>query len=642
MHIYGKLITTVNGINLDEMRSLLQKALRRKDAFHVRQSYQEMMECGRDQLPWKSLLTFLFEDHCLVDLKSLEGMYVAYQKKDKKMFLNILWKVGWKLIASSVLKFVLFCNHFYCTSFNLYSCDLFQVRTCRIAACMPVYAMSTAMATPGWSPIIECPPSIMGLFQQEDGQLNCDSIVAHLAQAWVNMDAISLMYYSKMMNMMGEIEKCKPSAKGIELVKSNCDIRCTVRTSHVFIAILLQSTHDASMRKFLHICLRMASIPDSPHRLIMFAAVAKLLFGHEAATSPVESGLQDIDWESSATLEMIPNYALDKHTYRGRTGNSTKNLKEQGDMSNERYEEFHGKRNKRDIEYFFSEGTTMDFQSLDSNPLWEVTKDTYRAHEANKQKTVYMTILYYSSLKKTTPYLFTEAVDNALPLLQRPTHSNKVYTRLDIANNQVVKGPYTQKKYDIALDFHTAMQEMGDRHTLPVTEDIPYLRFPLVKLQDRVPTTQKANFYDPIAKCMTEVDFVTRDSLGIVQLHRLSADEIRQLPVSVWVHYALRYSLNVGDSGLYNAIWNGEKVFGIDMEEKRKNVDTTSLCSMLFTKKPKKELCDAVEMSVRANTMLFLEPLYTVLGEAMVEGKRGAEFVQRLQTLITFIVERFD
>ena len=98
MFIYGKHITTANGANLDEIKSLLQKALRRKEAGYVRQAFQELTN-ARDLLNWKSLLTFLFEDHCLVDLKSLEQLYRAYQKRDKKGYLSILWKV--RLIPDS-------------------------------------------------------------------------------------------------------------------------------------------------------------------------------------------------------------------------------------------------------------------------------------------------------------------------------------------------------------------------------------------------------------------------------------------------------------------------------------------------------------------------------------------------------------
>ena len=92
MFIYGKHITTASGANLDEIKSLLQKALRRKEAGYVRQAFQELTN-ARDLLNWKSLLTFLFEDHCLVDLKSLEQLYRAYQKRDKREYLTILWKV---------------------------------------------------------------------------------------------------------------------------------------------------------------------------------------------------------------------------------------------------------------------------------------------------------------------------------------------------------------------------------------------------------------------------------------------------------------------------------------------------------------------------------------------------------------------
>lgn len=79
MMIYGKLLLTANGCNLDEIRSLLQKALRRKETALVKQSCKELIGYGKDQLPWKSIMTFLFEDHCLSDGNTLEVIWKLYK-----------------------------------------------------------------------------------------------------------------------------------------------------------------------------------------------------------------------------------------------------------------------------------------------------------------------------------------------------------------------------------------------------------------------------------------------------------------------------------------------------------------------------------------------------------------------------------
>ena len=75
MLLQGKLILTRNGFMLDEVKSLLQKGLRRCDADLVGMAAKELH--GKDQIKWKALTTMLFEDHCLADAQTLRDFYLC-------------------------------------------------------------------------------------------------------------------------------------------------------------------------------------------------------------------------------------------------------------------------------------------------------------------------------------------------------------------------------------------------------------------------------------------------------------------------------------------------------------------------------------------------------------------------------------
>ena len=108
MLIHGRLILTVHGLMLDEVRSLLQKSLRRKDHLLVLSASKELLGYGKDQLPWKALVTFLFEDHCLSNADDIQAICQYHRQNDK----------------------------YGAVAYLLQKCS-----TCRVAACVPVIAM---------------------------------------------------------------------------------------------------------------------------------------------------------------------------------------------------------------------------------------------------------------------------------------------------------------------------------------------------------------------------------------------------------------------------------------------------------------------------------------------------------------------
>ena len=68
---------------LDEVRSLLQKALRRRQTDLAFRATKELIGPNKDQLPWKSIVTFMFEDHCLNHVDVFNKLYRLYERKNK-------------------------------------------------------------------------------------------------------------------------------------------------------------------------------------------------------------------------------------------------------------------------------------------------------------------------------------------------------------------------------------------------------------------------------------------------------------------------------------------------------------------------------------------------------------------------------
>ncbi len=144
---------------------------------------------------------------------------------------------------------------------------------------------------------------------------------------------------------------------------------------------------------------------------------------------------------------------------------------------------------------------------------------------------------------------------------------------------------------------------LGDVHTLPPKAHKPFIVFPLLKgahLDGDIEII-KMDFYDCISKKhVTDIQFVLRESLGIVQLHRIPIDQYHFLPATFWSHYLYRYMLNVGDSGLFNALTDCHLTFlyGIDMEEQRHKEPENNIISVMFSAKPKQDVTKQVKLSV--------------------------------------------
>ncbi len=166
-----------------------------------------------------------------------------------------------------------------------------------------------------------------------------------------------------------------------------------------------------------------------------------------------------------------------------------------------------------------------------------------------------------------------------------------------------------------------------------------YVVFPLMT-NDAVDldniTVQQASFTDNISNVpLIGVKFVSRESLGLEQGHRMTDANVRNLPWCVWIHFAYRFALNVGDSGLHNVLSDGKAVVGIDMDEQRGTVRSEDgLCDLLFSRKPRRELCGFIEQTLRSHVAEARQ----ILTEAKkTEASVNAKFLERIDHICAFL-----
>lgn len=666
--MYGVNILTRSSYLFDEVKSLLQKSLRRKSHDLVMQCVKELDVDSKKQtrLRWHCCMTYLFEDHCLVDTATLTTLYECVQKNDQLGFIE----------------------------------QLINTPTCRVSAYLPVYSIHptimhqyASMKRP-----VYVPPHLKGLITCETTDdmpsgrltLNADQILARLELAWTTciggqMDDHchdTLIACMKVASLMCEkdlvernvLKKQNVTVKGNQLVMNslqsvraegissthNRHTRSKYSPADVILATLLRCTDDKDLRRFIFLCVKFARAREqnnSPHRLILFTVIARVVCSLlDRREKPLCQRLGPLN--AVGKLTRMPPWAVDKHTYRGRTGRGTPaynnslthlntrnmcGIAEREFKDQEFMREFHGPKPIKGIEDFFAEGCqeNEDTMSLTHKPYWEEAKEVYMSVPSGKRKTVHLTRAFVYELQKLAPTCFvadhtmaqssnssveqSERIAN-MPLLQIPTSSHKVYTRADLGNGEVIKGPYrSAAKLDKTLRFHDVMRNiLGDVHTLPLTEKRiggdTYLTFPLVKDKAvRQVCVTKLSFFDAIAKSIrSKVQFVERQELGLQQVHRMSTQAVSSLPITLWIHFIYRYGLNIGDSGLYNTICNGTHVYGIDMEEERgqtHDIHPISLCSLMFSKKPRAELCDLIEGTLKNNSRLVTEAIDHATGK---------------------------
>ena len=603
MHIYGKIYLTLHGFMLGETKSKLQKGLRLKIQSALEAAKE--LTCGpNDQLKWKSLLTYLFEDHCLSGSDILSKVIQLHQGNDKRGCVELLLK--------------------YC-------------KTCRVAACLPVITLSDKYIPLDFDKNLHIENDVKGLVEEKEGCLDFDMILAHLRQAWRHRNPEKILTYMKLISACHDLEKRTLTEKGKHFLPDKR--RGKPHVGQIALRMLYLDTKDLVLKRYIGNCYTLASITESPVRLILFSVVTHQLFQHEVKSAEsIQIGT--INWPDVGIPQDMADRDVDKHTFRGKTGKGSDSIlktRPEG-MTDAAFKEFHGPRRKQDINDFFNEGVKCVDQAMVFNPFWSKTMEIYKQHSSRQQKTVVMTAKYMDKLKRVKPDLFhsgevkSEKVKTAkrklpsdqeeqakkqkvdqitfapppdCPLLQIPNGPNKKETVADLENGKVWKGPFTTKQISHILCIHRLMKNVfGDKHTLDVEDRYPFVVFPLLKGPDASLQEETKVYVNYLQKKqIVERNFMTRKSMGLQQLHDLSPLQIVNLPQSVWAHFLLRFVLNIGDTGLYNAVTDSSCrfVYGIDMEENRGKNPSDNILDVMFVKKPSKQLCAAILYSMKKN-----------------------------------------
>lgn len=598
-----KMRLTKNGLMLDEVKSLLQKSLRRKEACLALKAAKEL----DSQLRWKTILTCFFEDHALNNVDIMKELLDL--KKDAHAAVKLL---------------------------------LTKCTVCRIPACM---ATAYTFQEPKW----DCQTTDK-TFQDliEPGAADFGKLLQHVRGAWISGDINQLARCMKLVVLIHEHDNTRRlTEKGrafmihpLTTLRQSRDIAIPLLTLSMLSRC---KPYTSAISYYFKLFLTEIGVSAS---LVLFNVVAWRKFKDVIGT--VQFHLVDLP-PTVGELDDMPSWAVDKHTFRGRTGCDTSKvvIENKRQLDHQRLKIFHGKRPRKGLEDFFSEGSRLcvDATFPKDESYWEDAKRLYRGRPLQKQKTYMMGKEYWEMLKVQHHPLFVNkrkhtCVEN-LPLLRIPCGgTHKQLVRVDLENAEVVKGPYKNpnKVRQVAQIHHFMINVLKDRHTLEPTVDGNYIRFDLMY-------DKKKRFPPEIVEIESRyssapVDFVTRKSLGIIHVNELDVETIEaKIPWTFWAHFMFRYLLNVGDSGLYNAITDEDMSFlyGIDFDETRREGICHSLTECMFARKPKSELCHAIEKVIMNKhkkdllSCLIEKQKCTLCKEVLFLSSRLKHLIQLLQ-----------
>jgi hypothetical protein len=556
---------------------------------------------------------------------------------------------------------------------NVIDLLLSKCKTSRVAACLPVIAMGEEYRQ---TLIFEEEQDTSVLVYESDNCINVNRVISCLRRAWKQRDYKHIIALMKLVTASHDLENRKLTKEGKDFIRETSKLESKFQegVGQLVLALLYSDTCKSELSSYLHISLHISlRVPKAPVRLILFSVVSHMIFLDNIMKATEEDVSCLVNWESVGKIREMPMWATDKHTFRGKFGKSTKLevMKNNSNMSEDMLNEFHGPRPKRDLMHFFTEGVKEVNPLLEQNPYWEKTMNIYLSFPQNKQKTMLMTKDYVSFLQKQMPDIFHKLVpkkkqttltsyfssettplnrkrkceDNteivkrkkcniatksltaslcasgdtvtnqslSLPLLQVPCGIHKSYTRVDIANKIVLKGPMEPSQVRRISAIYMMMKTVfEDIHTVPVIEAGNYLVFPLLKGRNACLSVEQKTIKDcKQGGRVVKTDFMDRSSLGLCQLHKLTEKEISSLPLSLWMHFMFRFIIKIGDSGLYNALTDVERtfVFGIDLDERRSSSLPENILDILFTRRPRKVLCDIIRKKMKQHQLELIENL---------------------------------
>jgi len=677
---------------------MLQKALRRNDRTLVSQALDEI------DIHDSHILTYMFEDRSLVRPKVLEAVaQIVSTPRPSTLVEN---KKRTRTLITLLLN---------------------EDRPSRVAACLPVVAELEEYLPPKNIHVASMLNLKRGLTNPDGAKsakdtihLDSDVLFALFATAWYAVDNGTLIAATKMISIMMDGPGIRLSEKyQRQLAGSLKVLGMKVSKKNGFVQYLLttiyHSCNATPMRVVLGGMIRLCAVPNVNTRLLLSSVVGHFI---------VEEKLWNFDLPGNIVLPETPpmtkmaDWAVDKHTTRGRLGCSTLNAYRQAvergrefTLTAEQLTEFHGERPKKDLEDFFEEGTLL-VPADTRNEWWDRAKEVYRSQSKNNQKTVKMSGAYVASLKSKPcyRYLFRKKTvtqtdgnqpkivdlfevntkrsasvtsgkessrsqpskkkvaklstpgtsrddepikrprmiastseisschEGKLPLLKAPNGSNKTYTRADLVNRVVRKGPMSTAKCSKISARHMCLKEVFmDEHVLAATNRGHEVEFPLV----HDPSVDMGKI--PVLKCEyldSRVGGVCKDSsrqvvvAPMIRVTDLLVDNVNEqnaIDFSETVrnhpfflaHFVYMFILGIGDANLSNTCFckDGDsigRVYGVDLDEDRAldgRPPPTSVIEAMFSKMPRKELREIIVEHVREKKLEYV----TRLREAVVQ-----------------------
>ena len=383
MLIRGREFVTHNGIMLDEVLSLLQKSLRRQELDLSYRAAKELVGYDKDQLPWKSLVTFMFEDHCLTDVATLEMYYDIIIRKNKYQAVELLGKCF----------------------------------TCRYAACLRVVALGEEYWPNAelWNDTVTLEPEFQTMVAKSCDGIDCDILIALIIKYWKDQNTKALTTLFALVSVAAIVENRSITGKGINYLIDN-----SVKTPtlyHLVISILYKTATDEYMKKYARLCYHFAAIDYAPYSLILFCTVSQMIFKEKVLShvKPDLSNIGAVDWDGVPKIEHMPSWAVDINTYRGRFGKETMKFRN-SPLPQEDRAEFHGSRPKADIRMYFDDGCVCINDILNENPIFEEAKQMYLKQTPSMQNTKSMTRALHYELKQRNSICFgkhTDVVDDS-------------------------------------------------------------------------------------------------------------------------------------------------------------------------------------------------------------------------------------
>lgn len=602
-------INLVTGYNQDELKSLMQKGLRRKDEHTIAALN------GWKNIKQHHLANIVLEDHCLIELRYLER--VAEKSADIRETVESLLRYTYPQRSSAELS-------------TFVTANWTELREkCRAISVSPKHPKLDIRNRNG--SLNKIVRSILPCF---------DIYVALLVEGWIQKNEEKIMVAYKYLERLLVDEKKDGSRTLTNSMRRRIVyliLKRSISTAHG----MTISKRDETYKDLC--CLQtFCKIEDCDPVLILATAIVRRLvfdvrkevprsyFGGDYPKAP------HFYRAKLPTNGILPFWCIDKHTFRGRYPNkSTRRYFDESasdalkqSISEEALENMHGAyedRNAGTMERFMEEGIKL-FVDVEKQPrpLADITAVSKKQYLERKQRSAKQTLLLLPREEIHQPMMTTPTTTppdvkvsrkrktSSAVEIQPPTKRQRSSEDTEILENgevgmlyglrvkmiknnknmpqkppvfcnletgKIVKGKFVRRnrpgepnRRDQAYDRHMKVIEIADRLGIPATKH-------LVK-PEKVPTCFRSIQYDDIKEA------AGRKCIGTI---------ISNAPKTLWATYLAAHLAGVGDMNFTNLLVsrNGG-YYIIDCDDKRneemsKQQERYPLLALFMTKFPGKK-----------------------------------------------------